>query len=1205
MKEKKNTFLKYLKDDSFINKKKSNQSSIDKLSLDKENNNKRIGKNHSSENYINIEDNYSFDNFVFGIKNYDCDEKSRWDNPARKYAVEMDNNKNKIKLTELNQINFKNPLLILNKEYIHKDYNQNLFHSELSSIENSIKNLKNKNIDNNADIIINDNNLFVEKIMEKREKLEIYRKILNYYLQYYCQNNIELITPSMSKIRELTKIVDFYYDKIHSKTKKGLLMKKYIIDKSMEILLKKKRIDNLKKIHFFLKNDILKNYRDIKNLKLKKMNFNYIKYYEENNRLLKDIEEIEKDLLEKYNKDNNQKKECKLKIIEEMKRKLYKKKEKFNKIYNYEKNNIFESKKSHIVDLYHLFNIEHNINNSNKSENKTGLFFNEMKKNYKLVSKKIILENIQYFKNKESPNSNKVLIFNLNKPKLSEINNVNIEEKNIIPCLSKILVKLKNHLDIFLYYYELICNDNTDIKYEIFKNEIKSRKNEFYEVLDKHLSKSIILLSNITGKKEEKQDFSKKIVLILINLICLFEKLLKIKFKVKYNKYINFELKNFIIDLVKLENKNVIEKAITLLSNENWEKKVLDASFFQYESINKKIPFHLKKFISFFNESEIKESLTSQLITKDNIDDIFNYCINFLNDNNINESINNINFEKILNLNCIKEINKRKKEIDIENNIIIFNKPLNYNSLFCIESSLCIIEGIEEQIINLILFESLTDEIFEELFNAIDIYIFTCFKMFLKDKNYISKLLKDINLKEIEKDMGNLDYWSEVVSYQKKYMEFKKFYFLVQQKICDFFGEDKEYTTEEDKESFIDDFVSKGNELSKLKTVNEEEKKFSLSKSYNNIINNLNIFSLRKNNNLNLKENNDINKNKIINNEDQKNYKDDNINEENEDDIEPLNINQINEINNNDFGAQEKDKNDRLKFFNFFRSNNDNQEVPIEELMKEVKAKLSSIKIKETIILISSISTIKKILKRLVSFTTKIELELQRYQILNKINKYEKLIEQIRNLFYEKISSEILDFSKISYLIVDYNWSPNPEEGSSQLFEASKWVNKLKSLFEVIVCEIHNKFNEEFGQKKLTQYFTNLIKYIIECVQDSFSKIKKFNDMGRSIMLKDFKHLKEGIDNTLKKNNYSKNIKTNMIFDILIQYANAWYYNSDELINFTFNYNIKYKYFESLMNSSPKINDLSSELKNELINKVKQNYISQFKKFISKLKDDN
>ena len=1224
MKAKKEFYIKYLNDNPQIVK----SDSINKensLLYSKNNNNtfKNVEKNKKNIN-INALIN-SFDNFVCQIQNYDYVENTKWDNPARKYAMSMDLKKNTIKLTELNQIKFINPLLILNNEYTQQKYNKNLFESELISIEEQIKtkkysgNTKKKNNKNNSIDIIDEKNLVIEKIMERRENLEINKKVLNYYLQFYCNNNYELMTPSINKIREVTKIVDLYYDRIHSKKKKSIFLKKCILDNTMEIILKKKKFENLKKIYLFLKNNILFFYKDVKNLKLKLMNFNYIKFYQENNRLLKEIETLEKNILKEFNDNKSTEKNLfKFNVIDDIKKKLIRKKEKFNKIYNQEKNNIFDSKKSYIYDLYYLFNKELNISNSENhnpkdNNNKTGnnLFLTEMKKIYKFKSKKMILETVQYFKNKENKDINSVLIFDLNKSKLSELNNIFIEEKKIISCLSKILIKLKNHIDIFLYYYNLIwSNKNDSPEYEFFKNEIKSRKNEFYELLDKQLSKIIILLNNILKKEEKITDFTKKNLLISINLICLFEKLLKIKFNVKYNKYTNSSLKTLLIKEIKLENKNAIDKAMALLSNDSWEKNLLDSSFFKIELMKKRIPFNLKNFISFFNESEIKESLISKLINKDNIDDIFNYVSNIcenINDSTDKDYTNNINFNEIINLFSKSEINKLQNELEKENDIVLFNKPLKYSSLYITNSSHYILKGIEDQIINLIIFESLTFEIFEELFDTVDIYIFICFKMFLKDKNYLSRLLKNINLKEIQKDMGNLEYWSELISYQKKNLELKKFYVSTEQKFINFFRKENELIPDEKKDSFIDSLIPRLKELNE--NIIKEEKKITQNEPNNK---SFNIFSFNKNSiSQIIKETININNNNKQNNEQEKENKDnkDTDKYEDEDGIEPLNINQISEINNinNNKELNIKDKNEGLKFFNFFRSSNENnfQELPIEELIKEIKSKLSNINIKEIIILISCLLTLKKILKRLVLFSTKIELELQRYIILNKINKYEKLIEQIRNLFYNKISSEIFDFSQISNLIIEYNWSPNPEEGSKQLFEPSEWVKKIKSLFEVVVCEIHNRFNNLFGEKILTQYYINLIKFIIESITDSFAKIKKCNDMGRSIMLKDIKLLKEGFENILKKYNYIKNIKTNILFDIIIQYANAWYYNPEDLTKFIFNYNIQYKYSQSLINSSPMINELSIEMKNELINKVNQNYLNQFKKILSKFKDDN
>ena len=1236
MKAKKEFFLKYIKDNEFTPQNSSKSLINNSLSLDLNNSSKSIEKNISPIKDKKSSRKYSFDKFVSEIKNYDYTTTSKWDNEARNYSINIDKNLNKIKLTELIQINYINPLLILNKEYIQENYQSNLLESELVSIEDKIKIYKNNRKSNdksgdkkNYDIF--DNTIeFIEKIMEKRERLELNKKILNYYLEYYIRNNYELMTPSMSKIRELTNSIDFYYDKIHTKKKKIMIMKKCNIDNTMKLILKKKRFENMTKLYSILKNNVLACYLDIKKLKLKSMNFNYIKYYEENHRLLNDIETIERNIIREFNENNNKQNNIKkFNVIEDIKNKLIRKKEKFNKIYNSEKNNIFNSKKSYIIHLYYLFNIEHNIQNNdeNKDSNDNNeikeqnniiiknydyggtLFVTEMEKIYKLKSKKIILEKVQYYKNKESQNINSIIIFNLNKPKLSDLKNVFIDEKSLTTCFKTIFVKLKNHVDIFFYYYNLISSDKADSnKYENLKNEIKSRKNEFYEILDKHLSKIVILLDNTREKDVSRRDITKKNLLICINLICLFEKLLKIKFSVKYNKYLNLALKNVLINQIKLENKKVIDKSMILLSNDIWDKNTLDPSFFNIDSIQERIPFYLRKFISFFNESEIKESLTSKLINKDNIDDIFNFINNnydnFNNTTNSNNDITDINFDEVLNLFSKKQINNLKEEIEIENDIMIFNKPLKYASSYVTNSSCCILKGIEEQIINLIIFESLTYEIFYELFDTIDIYIFICFKMFLKDNSYLSKLLKNLNLKEIQKDIGNIEYWSDVASYQKKFLELKKFYISTEKKFCQFFVNDKEFATDEEKESFINNLIPKSNDIIVTKNKEKEENKVTQNQFSNLINNNLNIFNFKKNSVKNIRDIIGINNNDEKDNSTNENKN--NNTEEDDDGMEPLNINQINDSNNNS-NTKEKDKNESKSFLNFFYSNDTKktQEIPIEEIIKEVKLKLSSMRLKEIIILISCILTLKKTLKRLVSFTTKIELELQRYQIISKLNKYEKLIEQMRNLFYMKISSEILDFSKISYLIEEYNWSPNPEEGSTQLFEASGWVNKLKSLFEVIVCEIHNKYYDLFGEKKITQFIIILVKFIIEGVQDSFAKIKKCNDMGRSIMLKDIKLLKEGIESTLKKYNYYKNLKTNILFDIIIQYANAWYYDKDELTKFIFNYNIQYKYFESLMNSSPIISELSNEIKNELVSKVKQHYLNQFKKIISQFKDNN
>jgi hypothetical protein len=330
-----------------------------------------------------------------------------------------DKNMHKIKLTELFRINYTNPLLILNNDYLKDNYESYLFEQEINYIDDKIninqnnKNLNNKknnsiNINNNKNIIENSNK-FVENLYEEREKYELNKKVLKYYLLYYCENNYETIAPSVNKMQQLTNDINFFYDKIHYGKNKISKLKKANIDNTMKLILRKKKYDNLSKLYCFLKNNIFECYKDIKKLKLKTMNFDYINYYKESNKIMNNINLIEKDIdkiISRKNKDENI---IKIKIVEEIKKKLSKKKEKFNYKYTSEINNLFDSKKSNILQLYYLFNIDNSIqsmNNISNNEiimnNQSNLFVTKMLKNFKLKSKKLILETVHYFRKKKN-----------------------------------------------------------------------------------------------------------------------------------------------------------------------------------------------------------------------------------------------------------------------------------------------------------------------------------------------------------------------------------------------------------------------------------------------------------------------------------------------------------------------------------------------------------------------------------------------------------------------------------------------------------------------------------------------------------------------------------------------------------------------------------------------------------------------------------
>ena len=323
---KKESFLKFLRDEIItqnIKFKKLNSNIKSQKSKEKiENKNEIL----LPQQFNNNNNNSSFQNFVNEIKNFDYNKKIKWDSEIHKSSLISDINTFKIKFTELKRINYINPLMLLNKDYTKPNYNPNLFEQEIIHINDQIKiktNKKNYNILENSEI-------FLENLINEKEKYELNKKIIKYYTEYYCKNNIEKITPSFGEIKKLEKEVNLYYEKIHNGKEKINELKKFNIDNSMKLILKKNKYENLMKLYLFLKNELLKCYKAIKRLKLKNMNYDYINYYNEMNKINNNIDSLKKGFEKIIDKNNNKN----LLVIEGIKDKLKKKKEKFNLKYN-------------------------------------------------------------------------------------------------------------------------------------------------------------------------------------------------------------------------------------------------------------------------------------------------------------------------------------------------------------------------------------------------------------------------------------------------------------------------------------------------------------------------------------------------------------------------------------------------------------------------------------------------------------------------------------------------------------------------------------------------------------------------------------------------------------------------------------------------------------------------------------------------------
>ena len=132
MKEKKEFYINFLKDDRYPYKY-SEKLNLENGSCSNSKDNKEININEINISNDELEKgNNTFETFASEITNYDFNQKTKWDNEARNYIINLEKKEHIIKLTELNQIDSKNPLLLLHKEYLQEKYNHILFEKEFT-----------------------------------------------------------------------------------------------------------------------------------------------------------------------------------------------------------------------------------------------------------------------------------------------------------------------------------------------------------------------------------------------------------------------------------------------------------------------------------------------------------------------------------------------------------------------------------------------------------------------------------------------------------------------------------------------------------------------------------------------------------------------------------------------------------------------------------------------------------------------------------------------------------------------------------------------------------------------------------------------------------------------------------------------------------------------------------------------------------------
>lgn len=363
--------------------------------------------------------------------------------------------------------------------------------------------------------------------------------------------------------------------------------------------------------------------------------------------------------------------------------------------------------------------------------------------------------------------------------------------------------------------------------------------------------------------------------------------------------------------------------------------------------------------------------------------------IGILPTNRLNSIINSYNQH---------ELNSINEPIQIKSSIL--TKPINNKKFILSSSTINSIKSLQDLVSNIIIFESLTFDVFSNIFYLIDYNIFASLKMFI-EKKYFAMLFEDVSSDEVRKK-GKIEQAVDTIIYQKKFNKLRRYL---------------------------------------LKTKKNFEMLFEM-------------------------------------------------------DIDIVNCSH--ETNNDNYEVSDF-------YMPRFNSNIIINDSNVYSCMVE------------SIILYESIISLRKILKRLSHFANKIELEFRSQYVIDTINEYESVLEEMKVFIYRPICANIFKIDSIFTKITNYRWDPKESEATSPFSEPNQFVDNI---FQEI-CEKYDKLYLLSGgsltEKSQKRFLDVMLIHIIEKLMDTFSKIKKCNSNGRSIMLKDIKFLKSKIESKFSK----------------------------------------------------------------------------------------
>ena len=689
-------------------------------------------------------------------------------NPHREYILKDNQLRKRIILNEIRRHNDKSPFDMIDQNYTREYYNTNLLIDQLKSIDN----------------IFNTTKSFPE-IMERKENLEIIKKIISQYIEYLVSHNFELILNELFKLESTEHSLNEAILMIKAVKNNLALFKNRYITCSMKIVLKKQKYNNLCKMKNFLEKTLGKWHKDFKEAQI-------LNGEDEGGYTLFDkYNKIQNDIIKWKNENNdiNQKNNLLLPdlIIQNLKKKM----EKIKIFFDNKLNTIFTEKKNNLKNIYNLFCIIKVLSTQDPLEAFKLALKKSMRDSIFNITRDLLSQSMNnvYNINMQNITTNKFSIFKL----------YSLKEKDFFKIINILLGKIICIPEC--YYNYLIQEKNNDIG----KLLIDSSK-EFYLLFEKKISKIINLISPNLANSVDIINVNQPFVKY-ISTLNIFSMTLQYYFKNEESKYI----KPYLTDLIKkqfnFQIKYYIKKICVFLGSDVWKRvpyeEKINPIFLglsnNKNSINSSnICLHYKRFMPLFSKEAynfIKNIKKSSNDTYESIPELFN---KFINDHNsvlsnikYNENISQFSLSStnlftnltltrnnIMNNNSSNVHEKENKEQNNQDE----GDANNLNKISVLISSKNIVSGatittirfIREFLENIFLYPSLKDFIFKKILIIFEYYFIGSLNILMFNKQYFEQIFKIVDLKNMKRPNGLIS-TSEFALFLENFIDLKKF----------------------------------------------------------------------------------------------------------------------------------------------------------------------------------------------------------------------------------------------------------------------------------------------------------------------------------------------------------------------------------------------------------------------------------------------